>query len=159
MRAGQSKRGLGRGGQLAITLAAHHHRHGRGSSQPRRAGTGRRGETGKLEIGFYTLLSIGALCDILLAFTNQHPDVEVNIIEGSRSTLFSLLRRYAVVRVLLTPASPGATRAVAVRAGDVGNANGAESPPTIRQRKHFTGEFSAECDLHPFSVNLDKSLI
>jgi DNA-binding transcriptional LysR family regulator len=61
-----------------------------------RAKAGKRGDAGRLEIGFYTSLSTGALRDTLLTFANQHPDVEVNIIEGARASLIPLLDRGAI---------------------------------------------------------------
>lgn len=61
-----------------------------------RARAGKRGDAGRLEIGFYTSLSTGALRDALLTFANRHPDVEVNIIEGARASLFPLLDRGAI---------------------------------------------------------------
>lgn len=61
-----------------------------------RAKAGSHGDAGRLEIGFYTSLSTGALRDVLLTFANQHPDVEINIIEGARASLIPLLDRGAI---------------------------------------------------------------
>ena len=61
-----------------------------------RAKAGKRGDAGRLEIGFYTSLSSGALRDTVLTFANGHPDVEVNIIEGARASLIPLLDRGAI---------------------------------------------------------------
>jgi DNA-binding transcriptional LysR family regulator len=61
-----------------------------------RAKAGKRGDAGRLEIGFYTSLSTGALRDTVLTFASQHPDVEVNIIEGARASLIPLLDRGAI---------------------------------------------------------------
>ncbi|MGE0678929.1 LysR substrate-binding domain-containing protein [Pseudolabrys sp.] len=61
-----------------------------------RAKAGKRGNAGRLEIGFYTSLSTGALIDNLLTFVKQHPNVEVNITEGARATLIPLLDRGAI---------------------------------------------------------------
>ena len=61
-----------------------------------RAKAGKRGDAGRLEIGFYTSLSSGALRDTVLTFANGHPDVEVNIIEGARACLIPLLDRGAI---------------------------------------------------------------
>jgi DNA-binding transcriptional LysR family regulator len=71
-----------------------------------RAKAGKRGDAGRLEIGFYTSLSTGALRDTVLAFAGQHPDVEVNIIEGARASLMALLDRGTIdiVVVLGEPA-------------------------------------------------------
>ncbi len=54
------------------------------------------GDAGRLEIGFYTSLSTGALRDTILAFASQHPAVEINIIEGARASLIALLDRGAI---------------------------------------------------------------
>ncbi len=71
-----------------------------------RAKAGKRGDAGRLEIGFYTSLSTGALRDTVLTFAGQHPDVEVNIIEGARASLMALLDRGTIdiVVVLGEPA-------------------------------------------------------
>ncbi|MGE3993267.1 LysR family transcriptional regulator [Pseudorhodoplanes sp.] len=61
-----------------------------------RARAGKVGKAGRLEIGFYTSLSTGALRDTLLAFVNKHPNVDVNIAEGARTTLIPLLDRGAI---------------------------------------------------------------
>ena len=61
-----------------------------------RAKAGQRGDAGRLEIGFYTSLSTGALRDTILTFANRHPDVEVNIVEGARAFLIALLDRGAI---------------------------------------------------------------
>ncbi len=61
-----------------------------------RAKAGQRGDTGRLEIGFYTSLSTGALRDIVLTFANGHPDVEVDIVEGTRASLMARLDRGAI---------------------------------------------------------------
>ena len=66
-----------------------------------RARAGRRGDAGRLEIGFYTSLSTGALRDTVLTFANQHPQVEVNIIEGARASLIPLLDRGAIDTVVV----------------------------------------------------------
>lgn len=71
-----------------------------------RAKAGKRGDAGRLEIGFYTSLSIGALRDSLLTFVKQHPDVEVNVVEDARASLIAQLDRGAIdiVVVLGEPA-------------------------------------------------------
>lgn len=61
-----------------------------------RAKAGQRGDAGRLEIGFYTSLSTGALRDIVLTFANGHPDVEVDIVEGARASLMARLDRGAI---------------------------------------------------------------
>lgn len=61
-----------------------------------RAKAGKRGDAGRLEIGFYTSLSAGALRDTLLTFVKQHPDVELNVVEDARASLIPLLDRGAI---------------------------------------------------------------
>jgi DNA-binding transcriptional LysR family regulator len=55
-----------------------------------------KGDTGRIDIGFYTSLSTGPLRDKILQFTSQHPGVEVNFIEESRRSLIALLDRGAI---------------------------------------------------------------
>lgn len=73
----------------------------------RRARDGRRGDAGRLEIGFYTSLA-GSLRDVVFAFAEQHSRVDVNATEESRSALIPLLDRGAidVVVVLGEPSYP-----------------------------------------------------
>lgn len=66
-----------------------------------RARAGRSGDTGRLDIGFYTSLSTGPLRDAILSFGSQHPNVEINLIEDSRRALISLLDRGAVDIVVM----------------------------------------------------------
>ena len=61
-----------------------------------RANAGKHGDAGRLEIGFYTSLSAGALRDTLLTFVKQHPDVEINVVEDARALLIPLLDRGAI---------------------------------------------------------------
>ncbi len=61
-----------------------------------RAKAGKCGDAGRLEIGFYTSLSAGALRDTLLTFVKQHPDVEINVVESARVSLIPLLDRGAI---------------------------------------------------------------
>jgi DNA-binding transcriptional LysR family regulator len=60
------------------------------------ASAGKRGDAGRLEIGFHTSLSIGMLRDVILTFARKHPQVEVDIIEANRLSLVSLLDRGAI---------------------------------------------------------------
>jgi DNA-binding transcriptional LysR family regulator len=71
-----------------------------------RAKAGQRGDAGRLEIGFYTSLSTGALRDTVITFANRHAQVEINITEGARASLIALLDRGAIdiVAVLGEPA-------------------------------------------------------
>jgi DNA-binding transcriptional LysR family regulator len=50
------------------------------------------GDAGRLDIGFYTSMS-GPLRETVFAFKQQHEQIDVNIIEDSRSTLIPLLDR------------------------------------------------------------------
>ncbi|MGD9920343.1 MAG: LysR family transcriptional regulator, partial [Pseudorhodoplanes sp.] len=54
------------------------------------------GTSGRLHIGIYTSLSTGALVDIVCGFAEQFENVDVNVVEDSRSSLISLLDRGAV---------------------------------------------------------------
>lgn len=60
------------------------------------ARNGRRGHTGRLEVGFYTSLSTGSLRDTILAFAEQHANVDVNIVEDAREMLVPLLDRGSI---------------------------------------------------------------
>lgn len=66
-----------------------------------RAREGSHGDAGRLEIGFYTSLSTGALRDTILTFANLHSQVDVNIVEGARASLISLLDRGAIDIVIV----------------------------------------------------------
>jgi DNA-binding transcriptional LysR family regulator len=67
-----------------------------------RASAGRHGEAGRLEIGFYTSLSTGALRDSILSFVERYAQVEVNITEDARAALIALLDRGVIdIAVLL----------------------------------------------------------
>jgi len=56
----------------------------------------KRGDLGRIDVGFYTSLSAGALRDTLVAFANQHAEAELNIIEETRAALIPLLDRGAI---------------------------------------------------------------
>lgn len=73
------------------------------------ARAGKVGDAGRLEIGFYTSLSSGALRDTLLTFVKQHPGVEVNVVEDARASLIGLLDRGVIdiIVVLGEPAYSG----------------------------------------------------
>jgi DNA-binding transcriptional LysR family regulator len=49
----------------------------------------KRGDLGRIDVGFYTSLSAGALRDTLVAFANQHAEAELNIIEETRAALLT----------------------------------------------------------------------
>lgn len=51
------------------------------------------GTAGRLEIGLYTSLTSGALCESLCDFARQHAGIDINVVEEDRSRLFSLLDR------------------------------------------------------------------
>jgi DNA-binding transcriptional LysR family regulator len=55
-----------------------------------------RGEFGRLSIGFYTSLSAGNLRAAILEYTQQFPQVEIEMIERSRSRLATALRNGAI---------------------------------------------------------------
>jgi DNA-binding transcriptional LysR family regulator len=66
-----------------------------------RAKAGRQGDAGRLEIGFYTSLSTGALREVILSFISKHPIVEVNLNEGSQASLIADLDRGTLDVVVL----------------------------------------------------------
>ena len=70
-----------------------------------RAKAGRRGDAGRLEIGFYTSLSTGALRDMILTFASGYPDVEINLVEDTRASLIARLDRGAI-DIVVTPGEP-----------------------------------------------------
>lgn len=70
-----------------------------------RARAGKRGEAGRLEIGFYTSLSTGALRDTIFTFAGQHAQVEVNVTEDARATLIPLLDR-GVIDIVVVLGEP-----------------------------------------------------
>lgn len=57
-----------------------------------RARDSKRGDAGRLEIGFYTSFA-GCLRDVVVAFAEKHAAVDVNATEEGRSTLIPLLDR------------------------------------------------------------------
>jgi DNA-binding transcriptional LysR family regulator len=50
------------------------------------------GKAGRLQIGFYTAPA-GPLSDIIFGFNQQHPQLDLNVIEDDRIALISLLDR------------------------------------------------------------------
>lgn len=66
-----------------------------------RARAGKRGDAGRLEIGFYTSLSTGALRDTIFTFAEQHAQVDVNVTEDARAALIPLLDRGMIDIVVL----------------------------------------------------------
>jgi DNA-binding transcriptional LysR family regulator len=73
-----------------------------------RARAGKRGDAGRLEIGFYTSLSTGALRDSILSFVERHAQVEVNITEDARAALIALLDR-GVIDIAVVLGEPAYT--------------------------------------------------
>lgn len=73
-----------------------------------RARAGKRGDAGRLEIGFYTSLSKGALRDSILSFVKGHTHVEVNITEDARVALIALLDR-GVIDIAVVLGEPART--------------------------------------------------
>ena len=66
-----------------------------------------RGMAGQLKIGLYTSLSIGKLGDAIRDFSQQHPEIELELVEGSRSRMIeSLNARTIDVTVLIGPPDP-----------------------------------------------------
>ena len=55
-----------------------------------------RGEAGKLSIGFYTSLSAGNLRATLVDFGRRFPQIEIEMLENSRTCLITALRNAAV---------------------------------------------------------------
>ncbi|MBN9048995.1 MAG: LysR family transcriptional regulator [Rhizobiales bacterium] len=70
-----------------------------------RARAGKRGEAGRLEIGFYTSLSTGALRDAIFTFAERHAQVDVNVTEDARATLIPLLDR-GVIDIVVVLGEP-----------------------------------------------------
>jgi DNA-binding transcriptional LysR family regulator len=66
------------------------------ASMESRAKAGRAGDIGRLEIGFYTSLSAGALRDTILSFASAHPNVEINLNAHPRESLIQLLDRGSI---------------------------------------------------------------
>jgi DNA-binding transcriptional LysR family regulator len=65
-----------------------------------------RGEAGRLAIGFYTSLSAGNLRASLMDVGLRFPQIEVEMIESSRSLLVTALRNGTVDIAIVTGASP-----------------------------------------------------
>jgi DNA-binding transcriptional LysR family regulator len=61
-----------------------------------RARAAKAGNAGRLDLGFYTSLSSGALAETLCGFAEQHAKVDINAMEDARSTLIPLLDRGAI---------------------------------------------------------------
>jgi DNA-binding transcriptional LysR family regulator len=66
------------------------------------AQTSGRGEAGRLTIGFYTSLSAGNLRATLLDFRQRFPQVELGIVEKSRTRLITALRSGALDVAIVT---------------------------------------------------------
>ncbi len=71
-----------------------------------------RGEAGRLTIGFHTSLSAGNLRATLLDYAQQFPQVDIGLIEGSRTRLDAALRNGALDIAIVT----GETSLVGARA-------------------------------------------
>jgi DNA-binding transcriptional LysR family regulator len=61
-----------------------------------------RGELGQLAIGFYTSLSAGNLRAILIEYAKRFPQVEISMIEGSRTRLTTAIRNGAIDVAIVT---------------------------------------------------------
>jgi DNA-binding transcriptional LysR family regulator len=62
----------------------------------------RRGEYGQLSVGFYTSLSAGNLRATLVEYTQQFPQIEIEMIERSRSRLTAALRNGTIDAAIVT---------------------------------------------------------
>jgi DNA-binding transcriptional LysR family regulator len=65
-----------------------------------------RGEAGRLAIGFYTSFSAGNLRATLIDFAQRFPQIEVGMIEGSRTHLTTALRNGAIDVAIVTGEKP-----------------------------------------------------
>jgi DNA-binding transcriptional LysR family regulator len=65
-----------------------------------------RGEAGRLAIGFYTSLSAGNLRATLVDFTKRFPQIEVGMMEKSRTRLATALRNGAIDVAIVTGGIP-----------------------------------------------------
>jgi DNA-binding transcriptional LysR family regulator len=61
-----------------------------------------RGQLGRLSIGFYTSLSAGNLRSALVEYTQQFPQIEIEMIERSRNRLTTALRNGAIDAAIVT---------------------------------------------------------
>jgi DNA-binding transcriptional LysR family regulator len=61
-----------------------------------------RGEVGRLSIGFYTSLSAGNLRATLAEYTQRFPQIEIEMMERSRSRLTTALRNGAIDAAIVT---------------------------------------------------------
>ena len=65
-----------------------------------------RGEAGRLAIGFYTSLSAGNFRASLMDFRQRFPQIEIEMIENSRTRLITALRNGVVDIAIVTGAAP-----------------------------------------------------
>src|SRR5579863_5387439 len=65
-----------------------------------------RGEAGRLAIGFYTSLSAGNFRASLMDLRQRFPQIEIEMIEGSRARLVTALRNGVVDIAIVTGAAP-----------------------------------------------------
>jgi DNA-binding transcriptional LysR family regulator len=65
-----------------------------------------RGETGRLAIGFYTSLSTGNLRATLVDYLQRFPQIDVGMIESSRTRLVNALRNGAIDIAIVTGETP-----------------------------------------------------
>ena len=65
------------------------------------------GMAGRLKIGLYTSLSVGKLRDAIREFSYDHPETELELVEGSRSRMIEGLNARTIdVTVLIGPPDP-----------------------------------------------------
>ena len=73
------------------------------------------GKAGQLKIGLYTSLSTGKLRDAVREFSHDHPDTELELVEGSRSRMIEALNARTIdVTVLIGPPDPVLGEALAL---------------------------------------------
>jgi DNA-binding transcriptional LysR family regulator len=65
-----------------------------------------RGDVGRVRVGFHSSLSAGALRATLLDYSRRCPQVDIDMIEGSRTRLAALLRDGAIDIVIATGETP-----------------------------------------------------
>jgi DNA-binding transcriptional LysR family regulator len=65
-----------------------------------------RGETGRLAIGFYTSLSAGNLRATLVNYAQRFPQIELGMVESSRTRLVTALRNGAIDIAIVTGETP-----------------------------------------------------
>lgn len=71
------------------------------------AGATSRGVAGRLTLGLYTSLSTGRLRDALAGYTDAHPDVDLQVVEGDRAKMIEGISSRAIdIAILLGDPDP-----------------------------------------------------